>query len=1320
MLRSNLSALSGIVRDHSSLFESLPVFGPHADGGPAALGPGWADAVSPFAVPVLAPNSYVGTTGDDTQSGTDGNDTFDYSQGGNDTLFGNGGNDGFYMGAAFNAGDHIDGGDGNDFIYLTGDYSGGLTLTSSMMTRVENFGVDGSHNYNVTSTDSVVPAGGNLEVYTLNSTASSVLMFNGSAETDGTFYFFPGNGTNIITGGAKNDTFDYYYVAFSASNQLDGGAGYDVLDLNAAFTANITFGPNTIKNIETIFLNDKGSNGGSYNLTTSDGNVAAGATLFIDGSELNASHSLTFYGAAETDGAFIIQGGAGNDLITDGHGNDSVSGGDGNDAIYLNIGGNDTASGGAGNDYFFLGSALTASDQIDGGADSDTVELSGNYSSGLTLSATTMVNVEYLALDGGHNYNITTNDATVAAGGNLELYFPGTLASDSVVFNASAETDGTFYFFCSAGTNIITGGAKNDTFDFYYVPYAAGNKLDGGGGYDILYLNAAITGTIDFGSDGIKNIEYIGLNDTGSYDLTIDEASLAGGTNLIVDGSALTAGHSLTFTVTSQGAPVLAESGATFKLPETACNLKLGSENDTIEATGNYDAALDVIDGGGGNNKMKLNGDYLAHEAIFGTGIKNVPEIDCAGGHSYKIYFDSFFVTGGNTVTVDASGLQAADVLIFDGTSVKTGGRLNILGGAGNDTIATGDDVDVIDLRTGGKDVVHAGAGDDRIDMGAALISADRIDGGSGSDTVTLDGDYASGLTLGSSTLTNVEKLQLGTGSSYKITTNDATVASGQLLTVTWSGPTTSEALTFKGSDETNGSFKIYASAGKDVLIGGAGNDTFDFTGVQFTSSNLLDGGAGSDLVVLDATHTSTYKFAANTLKNIEFIHLDAGGSYAITTNDANVAAGMRLTIGGEDLGSSEKLTFNGAAETDGSFTVNGGAGNDSITGGARDDIFDLSSGGNDIVKGGNGNDIFNMGAALTAGDRIDGGDGVSDDVVLDGDYSGGLTFKATTMINVETLSLMTGHSYRVTLNDANVAAGQVLTVESSTLGAGDALTFVGSAEKDGRFVFNAGAGNDTITAGSGDDLFLMTKGGTDAVKGGAGNDSFQFGGSLTSADKIDGGIGTQDQVTLDGDYSTGLILKSGTMINVETLLLTAGHSYKLTTNDATVAAGQTLTVEASSLGSGNAVTFNGSAETDGHFVIEGGLGGDVLTGGALADTYIYTSADHSTSVTYDTINGFNFSLDRFHVAITITAIDTALNSGKLDSGGQFDTELAAALSGNLGADHAILFTASSGNLSGQTFLVVDLNGSAGYQAGADLVIHMNADTGTLVVGDFI
>lgn len=81
-------------------------------------------------------------------------------------------------------------------------------------------------------------------------------------------------------------------------------------------------------------------------------------------------------------------------------GDDDLTGTTGNDTFNLTKGGNDTASGSDGNDTFWLGSALTATDRIDGGTGFDNVTLNGDYSGAhaVVFAADTMVNVEKLFL----------------------------------------------------------------------------------------------------------------------------------------------------------------------------------------------------------------------------------------------------------------------------------------------------------------------------------------------------------------------------------------------------------------------------------------------------------------------------------------------------------------------------------------------------------------------------------------------------------------------------------------------------------------------------------------------------------------------------------------------------------------------------------------------------------------------------------------------------------------------------------------------------------------------------------------------------------
>src|SRR5690242_10060317 len=97
-------------------------------------------------------------------------------------------------------------------------------------------------------------------------------------------------------------------------------------------------------------------------------------------------------------------------------------------------------------------------------------------------------------------------------------------------------------------------------------------------------------------------------------------------------------------------------------------------------------------------------------------------------------------------------------------------------------------------------------------------------------------------------------------------------------------------------------------------------------------------------------------------------------------------------------------------------------------------------------------------------------------------------------------------------------------------------------------------AGDDNLVGTTSADNFDLSQGGNDTASGANGADIFLFAGTLTAADRVDGGSGS-DTVRLNGDYSAGLLLGATTLLNVETIQLSAGNSYALTTDDANVAA---------------------------------------------------------------------------------------------------------------------------------------------------------------------
>ena len=329
--------------------------------------------------------------------------------------------------------------------------------------------------------------------------------------------------------------------------------------------------------------------------------------------------------------------------------------------------------------------------------------------------------------------------------------------------------------------------------------------------------------------------------------------------------------------------------------------------------------------------------------------------------------------------------------------------------------------------------------------------------------------------------------------------------------------------------------------------------------------------------VTLNADGTLTYdpNHRFDTLTSTSSGETGALNTSAFDSFTYGLVGGTTATVG---------VTVNGIASAQ--DHLGGGSGDDAITGTGNGDYFDLSQGGNDTADGQGGDDAFSFGAAFTGADQVDGGAGTNDQIGLQGDYSGpnALVMGANTIANIEAIVLLGNFSYQITTNDGNVAAGGVLKIQATQLGAGNSLIFNGAAESDGSFLVFGSNGNDALT-------------------GGQGNDGFYFGpGQYTAADTVNGGGGTNDQLGLDGDYTITL---ANNVTNVEVLVLLPGPSatpnhFNITSGDAFVGAGETKTIFGVQVTT--SITFNGSGEHDGAFRIYGGSGNDVLTGGTGAD----------------------------------------------------------------------------------------------------------------------
>lgn len=1257
---------------------------------------------------------YTGSAGgDDFDNSTNTtNDSYDMSQGGDDTVIAGSGDDVIFMGATLTAFDHIDGGAGYNTVSLAGDYSAGLALGAGTLVNISQITMAAGGSYKLTINAATVGAGQTLDIDASALSSSDSLNLDGSAVNGGSLIIRGGAGDDVVSMGgamtsddsfdggggdntlildgnyggtnpttirasaqhieingnysytltlqspnqvtidAKNsgtdiivaenglDTFDFTHVGFTAQDEVVGGSDGSidpyldgaVLKLGGDYYASgTTFSTNSLEFIGAIEL----EGGHNYNLTFD--NYSANWSVRIDATELSGSDKLTvddsaqIYDPSAFDDQFICGGGT-YDLI-----------GSQNDDLF---------------EFDEATSRLKPQDRIDGQGSSfsgNELWLGGDYSAGLTFQPKTIQNIQDIELSAGFSYKLTMNDGNVAAGQTMTINGSFLTASDALTFDGSDETDGSYHLYPGAGTNTLTGGAQSDLFDFRFQQFTSSDQLNGGGGDDTLDLSGDYSSGLAFGNS-IRNIGAIQLDGNFSYKLIMSDANVSAGQTLRVVVNSSTA-KPLTFDGSAETDGAFDLECQTGKVTATG-----GAGNDTFDFFNGFNS-LNKIDGGAGSDTVHLWGN-IASPITFAAGtLQSVENIVLAPGDSYSLTTNDANLAAGQTMYIWAYELGAGDKLTFNG-SAETDGSFYIFGGNGKNILTGGRQGDIFDFRYD------------------TFLATNQINGGGGTNWLYLSGDYSSGLTFGAKTIQNIQEIVLSGGNSYELTTSDANVAANQFLTVNASPLGNSDALTFDGSAEKDGSFDIIAGSGRDKLTGGAGGDVFDFTAGRLTAADAINGGGGFNTLFLGGDYSSLLTFGAKTIQNIQEIVLSGGNDYNLAANDANIAKGKTLQIDASQLTANDHLQFNGGAEKDGSIILYGGAAWFEVVGGANNDefVFDASNfAGNNEINGGAGSDtlVFDKAGTVKTG-------------------------ALASITGIETIQLADGTN-KIALSD-NIVTG----ANKHTL------------------TINGGNGNDTIDGSavvtSGDALVISPGAGNDRLIGTSGNDSFKFGAEFTATDSVQGGAGT-DTISLNGNYAAGATLLASTMVNVEKMTFAGGHSYSFTTNDGNVAKGQTLTVNGSALRSTDELYFNGSHETDGHFVITGGLGGDTLYGGHLSDKFVYTTAAQSSGMRYDTIHGFDFKLDRFDIpgsGSVIKAIDKSLSTGKLDSGTSFDAEMAAALKGKLLPHTAMLFTPGTGSLAHDTFLVIDLNGQSGYQTGHDLVIHLVSATGSLSTADFV
>ena len=535
-------------------------------------------------------------------------------------------------------------------------------------------------------------------------------------------------GADVLDGGAGDD----HLIAWLGADTVTGGTGDDkigVYDLNDT----VDGGADT----DTLYV-ILGELSSGVNLDFTD--LLSGGTLAIGSGSISGierlSDGIAVTGSSSTDhddtifipsfyslsvyfnlahGDDYIESGSGDDLLTGYFGNDVMHGNDGDDEIYGDYGddtlyggngddmllagnGTDQLFGDAGNDHF---STLYDANTIDGGADTDTVQL--DNLSGTVLNLRNQANNAGGALDDTFTnveVFIGTSFDDLMLGGAEETRFEGGAGNDTLSAGGGNDT-----LIGGSGTNTLNGQAGDDTF-------IGGNGIDafnGGAGFDTVIYDFYTHGFIV----DMLNTANSNYDATGDSFVSIEQII------------------STDFDDTLRGS----NDGETFRAGDGGDVLLGRDGDDTLFGDGGDDL---MIGGDGGDTLRGGAGFDIVSYQTASTGVTvdltnlaaNTGE---AAGDSYAAIeqyrggdFDDTFVLDGSN----------ADVRGMDGNDTLTGGigRNSLYGDAGDDVLNGGGD----------RDRLVGGTGDDTLDGGTGI---DRLYGDAGEDILRggLDNDFLRG-----------------------------------------------------------------------------------------------------------------------------------------------------------------------------------------------------------------------------------------------------------------------------------------------------------------------------------------------------------------------------------------------------------------------------------------------------------------------------------------------------------------------------------------------------------------------------------------------
>jgi Ca2+-binding RTX toxin-like protein len=1023
---------------------------------------------------------------------------------------------------------------------------------------------------------------------------------------------------------------------------------------------------------------------------------------------------------------------------------------------------------------------------------SDSLTLTLNSATGTTAPVFTVNGIETVNVVSSGSANsiqfkgAATTKLAISGSQDLTLDAESATSNQLKTIDASSLTGALKLSDLISGDVSVVGGSGNDSIDRSGTTLDAGDTIDGGSGTDTLTYTAGDSTTTSVATvassifKNITNIETLAI--TGNAEALTLATNIPGVNSFDLSDTdkqllTLSSGYTGDTAVTLTGDTTSDDS-----------ILNSANVNLTVTANTNDIAFTTTITGGTGTDALKLYaGGATAADLTSVTGVETITVLAHKTTPSTvaAITVQTGTVASGKTLTIDGSALTNSSATLTVNATAETDGHIVVIGGAAadtiqggaaGDTITSGDGADSI-IAGNGNDVISAGAGADTITAGAGsdsisggdgndviqmagnLTSADTIDGGSGTDTLSVSSVSSAALV----NVTNVENLAITGAASVTLTSNlgfttfDLTDSSNQSVTLS-SGYTNATTVNITGDSDNSDS--ITNSANVALTVIGNAED--------FDATTAISGGSSTDTLLIKAggANTAAADSGTATLTGVTSINAITVVKGANSGDDINIQLGSYGSAAVVDASaltaSDETLTL--VSSGSGKLTVTGGAGNDSITGGTSNDVITsgagndsiTSNGGDDSIAGGDGNDIFVMGTALDNSDTLDGGAGT--DTVSVAAAVADIAF--LNVSNVETLLVTAAGVSSTTLASSASKAG-IATVDLSASVSNDTVS--GAGMTTGITFTNVGTGNDSLTGGTGNDVFVFNSAqlnNSDVLAGGSGTDTIRLDNNTSTTDATgdaitavlnlaasaaiekvvindiaDGDTSGDATVTIDSSYAQTASLA------IDATALDTGETLTFDADDSTITASAGAF---SVVGGAGADTLWGGAGNDtlsggdGADVIAGGKGVDSLTGGAGADIFGFgnisvvgsTPAAESLGTSKaDVITDFAAGTDRLVVIFT-KAVDTTIDDKDFDANDYGDSALANAgllFTGKRGqyvfdtTTHQLAIdTDGSGTITGSDF-VVTLTGATGFNS-SDVDFYIDIDTSTsarsLAAGD--